>query len=77
MQVTIVVPDTTPEQRRLPMERMGARVLVQLPDSTPQLPDSISQLPDSTSHVARVAPPGEVASPSAELASVRGAGGGG
>ena len=45
MQVTIVVPDTTPEQRRLPMERMGARVLVQLPDST-------SQLPDSTSHVA-------------------------
>ena len=53
MQVTIVVPDTTPEQRRLPMERMGARVLVQLPDSTPQLPDSISQLPDSTSHVAR------------------------
>ena len=28
MQVTIVVPDTTPEQRRLPMERMGARVLV-------------------------------------------------
>ena len=46
MQVTIVVPDTTPEQRRLPMERMGARVLVRLPDST-------SQLPDSTSHVAR------------------------
>ena len=45
MQVTIVVPDTTPEQRRLPMERMGARVLVQLPDST-------SQLPDSPSHVA-------------------------
>lgn len=26
--VTIVVPDTTPEQRRLPMERLGARVLV-------------------------------------------------
>ena len=26
--VTIVVPDTTPEQRRLPMERKGARVVV-------------------------------------------------
>ena len=31
MQVTIVVPDSTPEQRRLPMERLGARVLVRGP----------------------------------------------